>query len=50
VTAALTDAASAAGRTAAPEEIAAVIAYLASDDASFIQGVVLPADGGRPVV
>jgi len=50
MTAALTDAASAAGRTAAPEEIAAVIAYLASDDTSFIQGAVPPADGGRSAV
>jgi NAD(P)-dependent dehydrogenase (short-subunit alcohol dehydrogenase family) len=36
-----------AGRVAAPGEIADAIAYLASDDASFVQGVVLPVDGGR---
>ena len=36
-----------AGRVAAPEEIAGAIAYLASDDASFVQGVILPVDGGR---
>ena len=30
-----------------PEEIAAAIAYLASDDASFIQGAALRVDGGR---
>jgi NAD(P)-dependent dehydrogenase (short-subunit alcohol dehydrogenase family) len=36
-----------AGRVAAPEELAAAIAYLASDDASFVQGVILPVDGGR---
>ena len=36
-----------AGRAASPEEIAAAIAYLASDDASFVHGVVLPVDGGR---
>ena len=36
-----------AGRVAAPEELAASIAYLASDDASFVQGVILPVDGGR---
>jgi NAD(P)-dependent dehydrogenase (short-subunit alcohol dehydrogenase family) len=36
-----------AGRAAEPEEIAAAIAYLASDDASFIHGVTIPVDGGR---
>ena len=35
------------GRAAEPEEIAAAIAYLASDDASFIHGVTIPVDGGR---
>ncbi|MFB7107715.1 SDR family NAD(P)-dependent oxidoreductase [Streptomyces sp. NPDC056190] len=39
-----------AGRPAAPEEIAEAIAYLASDAASFVQGAVLPADGGRTAV
>lgn len=34
------------GRAAQPEEIASVIAFLASDDASFISGVNLPVDGG----
>jgi NAD(P)-dependent dehydrogenase (short-subunit alcohol dehydrogenase family) len=34
------------GRAAAPEEIAEVIAFLASDRASFITGVTLPVDGG----
>lgn len=36
-----------AGRPASPEEIAAAIVYLASDDASFIQGATLAVDGGR---
>jgi len=39
-----------AGRPAAPEEIAEAIAFLASDRASFIQGAIVPADGGRTAV
>jgi NAD(P)-dependent dehydrogenase (short-subunit alcohol dehydrogenase family) len=39
-----------AGRPAAPEEIASAIVYLASDEASFVQGVLLPVDGGRVAV
>ncbi|CAG9182677.1 SDR family NAD(P)-dependent oxidoreductase [Cupriavidus pampae] len=34
------------GRTAEPEDIADVIAFLASEDARFITGVNLPVDGG----
>ncbi|MFM2477110.1 SDR family NAD(P)-dependent oxidoreductase [Celerinatantimonas sp. MCCC 1A17872] len=34
------------GRAAEPSEVAAVMAFLASDDASFINGVNLPVDGG----
>ena len=35
-----------AKRVADPEEIAAAIVYLASDDASFVYGAILPVDGG----
>ena len=35
------------GRMGRAEEIASTIAFLASDDASFITGVALPVDGGR---
>lgn len=34
------------GRAAKPEEIASVIAFLLSDEASFVNGVNLPVDGG----
>ncbi len=34
------------GRGGNPDEIAASIAFLASDDASFINGAILPVDGG----
>ena len=39
-----------AGRVGQPDEIAAAIAFLATDDASFIHGVLLPVDGGRLAV
>jgi NAD(P)-dependent dehydrogenase (short-subunit alcohol dehydrogenase family) len=35
------------GRRAAPEEIASVAAFLASDDASFITGQMIVVDGGQ---
>ena len=34
------------GRPAQPEEMASVVAFLASDDATYVTGVALPADGG----
>jgi NAD(P)-dependent dehydrogenase (short-subunit alcohol dehydrogenase family) len=38
------------GRVGRPEEVAAAVAYLLSDDASFINGATLPVDGGRSVL
>ena len=34
------------GRMATPDEVAAVILFLASDEASFVNGVEMPVDGG----
>ncbi|MDX2375285.1 3-oxoacyl-ACP reductase FabG [Microbacterium sp. LRZ72] len=35
-----------AGRFASPDEVAGVVAWLASDDAAYISGAVIPVDGG----
>lgn len=37
------------GRVAEAHEVAAAVAYLLGDDASFVNGVTLPVDGGRTV-
>ena len=37
------------GRLAEPEDVAAAVAYLASDDAAFLTGVCLDVDGGRSI-
>lgn len=38
------------GRVGQPDELASVIAFLASDEASYVTGVSLPVDGGRAAV
>jgi NAD(P)-dependent dehydrogenase (short-subunit alcohol dehydrogenase family) len=43
-------AASPAGRVASPQEIANTIVFLTTDAASFVQGAVIPVDGGRAAV
>ena len=34
------------GRTATPEEVASVVRFLASEDAAYVTGAVIPVDGG----
>jgi 3-oxoacyl-[acyl-carrier protein] reductase len=35
-----------AGRFASPDEVAGVVTWIASDDAAYISGAVIPVDGG----
>jgi NAD(P)-dependent dehydrogenase (short-subunit alcohol dehydrogenase family) len=38
------------GRVGRPEEVAAVVGHLLSDEASFVNGATVPVDGGRSVL
>lgn len=38
------------GRVGHPEEVAATVAHLLSEDASFVSGATVPVDGGRSVL
>jgi NAD(P)-dependent dehydrogenase (short-subunit alcohol dehydrogenase family) len=37
------------GRIGKPEEVASVVCFLASNESSFMTGVIVPVDGGRSI-
>jgi NAD(P)-dependent dehydrogenase (short-subunit alcohol dehydrogenase family) len=38
------------GKPGTPDDIAAAITYLTTDDAAYVHGAILPVDGGRSAV
>jgi NAD(P)-dependent dehydrogenase (short-subunit alcohol dehydrogenase family) len=38
------------GKPGTPDDIAAAITYLTTDDAAYVHGAILPVDGGRTAV
>ena len=37
------------GRIGRPEEVANAVCFLASNESSFITGIIVPVDGGRSI-